>query len=94
MKVNLAALLSFLNSLPLVRNLPTKVKKVLGDILSVAVALAAVLSVAVALAPSLHIGAVDQSYLVAAGSFLAAAIALLRREVQATAARQVAPPTL
>jgi len=90
MSINLAALLSFLQSLPVIRNLPTGVKKVLGDILTVAVSLVAVLAVVVAVGPTLHVSALDQSYVVAAGSVLSAVIALLRRETVAVAAKQAA----
>jgi hypothetical protein len=90
MTINLAALLSFLQSLPVVRNLPTSVKKVLGDILTVAVALAGVLAVVVAVGPTLHVGVAYQSYFVAAASVLSAVIALIRRETVTVAAKQAA----
>ncbi len=90
MSLNVAALVDFLNSLPIISKLPTGVKKFLGDVITVAVALVSVLAVVAAVGPTLHLGATDQSYIVAASSVLSAVIALLRRQVQATAAAQKA----
>jgi len=90
MSVNLAALLAFLQSLPIIRNLPTSVKKVAGDVLTVAIALSSVLAVVVAVGPTLHVGVTYQAYFVAAGSVLSAVIALIRRETVTVAAKQAA----
>jgi len=88
MKVNFASLFTFLNSLPLVRNLSVGVKRFLGTVLTVAVALAGVLAVVVATGPTLHIGMTDQTYLVAAASVLSAVITELKLVTQTAAAKQ------
>jgi hypothetical protein len=89
-KVNLAALVAFLNSLPIVRNLPVGVKKVLGDIITVGTALTATLAAFVNFTSLVHITVPDMAYVVAAGSIVSALVALARRETQATAAKQAA----
>jgi hypothetical protein len=88
--MNLSALLSFLNSLPLIRNLPKGAKKFLGDVLTVCVALSTVLAIVIAVGPSFHVSIAEQADLVTGASILAAAIAQLRRQLQTKAAKQAA----
>jgi hydroxyethylthiazole kinase-like sugar kinase family protein len=88
MTVNLAALVAFLASLPVVRNLPTGVKKVLGDIITVGSALTAVLAVFINFTTYVHVAVPDLAYIVAAGSVVSALVALARRETQNVATAQ------
>jgi hypothetical protein len=88
--LNLAALVAFLNSLPVVRNLPTSVKKVLGDVITVGSSLTATLAVVINFTNLVHVTVPDLAYVVAAGSVVSALVALARRETESTAAAQAA----
>lgn len=80
----------FLNELPVVRSIPASVKKVLGDVLSVAVVIVSVLAVAVGFGVNLHLPATDLGYLTAAASVGTALVAALRREIGAQVAAKLA----
>ncbi len=88
MQINLASLFAFLNSLPLVRSLPASVKRFLGTVLTVAVAIASVLAVVTAIGPTLHLGLADQAYFATATSVLTAVIVELKLVTQTAAAKQ------
>lgn len=90
MQIDLASLFAFLNSLPLVRSLPAGVKRFLGTVLTVAVAIAGVLAAVTALGPTLHLGLADQTYLATATSVLSAVIVELKLVTQTAAAKQAA----
>lgn len=90
MTVNLAALVAFLNSLPVVRNLPVGVKKVLGDVVTVGSSLTATLAVFINFTNLVHVTVPDLAWVVAAGSVVSALVALARRETETTAAKQAA----
>jgi hypothetical protein len=59
-----------------------RVKKILGDIATVASALLAVLTIITVSAPSVHLPAIAQGWIVIASSILAATIAECRRVIQ------------
>ena len=86
-----AELVLVLNNLPVVRSIPANVKRVLGDVLSVAVVVLSVLGVATGFGLQLHVPATDIGYLTAATSVGTALVAALRREIgTAVAAKQAA----
>ena len=90
MTVDLAGLFTFLNSLPIVRNLPGGVKRFLGSVLTVLVGLAAVLAVVSATGPALHIPTTDLTYISTATAVSSAVINELRVVLGQTAAKQAA----
>ncbi len=86
-----AELVLVLNDLPVVRSIPAPVKRVLGDVLQVAVVILSVLAVAVGFGLQIHLPATDIGYLTAAASVGTALVAALRREIgAAVAAKQAA----
>jgi len=81
------AIVVALSELPVVRSIPAPVKKILGDVLTVAVSILGVLAVVAAFGVNLHVPATDLGYVTAATSVLTALVAAIRREVAANVAK-------